>query len=97
MPGDCSSPFTPPNSAAGRADSGETQGLIYEADRITDPIERAATTIPGVDHIESKTTAGLSLVTIAVGWVFYRPMIGIPLLLVGVGSIGAVFFMRKKA
>jgi multidrug efflux pump len=31
---------------------------------ITDPIERAATTIPGVDHIESKTTAGLSLVTV---------------------------------
>jgi len=31
---------------------------------ITDPIERVATTIPGVDHIESKTTAGLSLVTV---------------------------------
>jgi multidrug efflux pump len=31
---------------------------------ITDPIERAATSIPGVDRIESKTTAGLSLVTV---------------------------------
>jgi len=31
---------------------------------ITDPIERVAATIPGVDHIESKTTAGLSLVTV---------------------------------
>ena len=31
---------------------------------ITDPIERVAATIPGVDFIESKTTAGLSLVTI---------------------------------
>ncbi len=31
---------------------------------ITDPIERAAATIPGVDHIESTTTAGLSLVTV---------------------------------
>ncbi|MFV2089822.1 MAG: efflux RND transporter permease subunit [Pseudomonadales bacterium] len=27
---------------------------------ITDPIERAAASIPGVDRIESKTTAGLS-------------------------------------
>ncbi|HEY5645045.1 MAG TPA: efflux RND transporter permease subunit [Pseudomonadales bacterium] len=31
---------------------------------ITDPIERAAATIPGVDHIESVTTAGLSTVTV---------------------------------
>jgi len=31
---------------------------------ITDPIERAASTIPGIDFIESKTTAGLSLVTV---------------------------------
>jgi multidrug efflux pump len=31
---------------------------------ITDPIERAAATIPGVDHIESTTTAGLSIVTV---------------------------------
>ena len=31
---------------------------------ISDPIERAAATIPGVDHIESKTTAGLSTVTV---------------------------------
>jgi multidrug efflux pump len=31
---------------------------------ITDPIERAAATIPGIDYIESQTTAGLSLVTV---------------------------------
>lgn len=31
---------------------------------ITDPIERAASTIPGIDFIESKTTAGLSLVNV---------------------------------
>lgn len=31
---------------------------------ITDPIERAAATIPGVDHIQSTTTAGLSLVVV---------------------------------
>ena len=31
---------------------------------ITDPIERTASTIPGVDFVESQTTAGLSLVTV---------------------------------
>src|SRR5512139_3752528 len=31
---------------------------------VTDPIERAAATIPGIDYIESQTTAGLSLVTV---------------------------------
>jgi multidrug efflux pump len=31
---------------------------------VTDPIERAAATIPGVDFIESVTTAGLSTVTV---------------------------------
>ena len=31
---------------------------------ITDPIERTASTIPGVDFVESQTNAGLSLVTV---------------------------------
>ncbi len=31
---------------------------------ITDPIERVAMTIPGVDYVDSKTTAGMSIVTV---------------------------------
>lgn len=31
---------------------------------VTDPVERAAATIPGIDYIDSSTTAGLSIVTI---------------------------------
>ncbi|MET4692487.1 efflux RND transporter permease subunit [Endozoicomonas lisbonensis] len=31
---------------------------------ITDPIERVAMTVPGVDYVDSKTTAGQSLVTV---------------------------------
>lgn len=31
---------------------------------ITEPIERAAMTVPGVDYVDSKTSAGLSLVTV---------------------------------
>lgn len=34
-----------------------------------------------------------SLVTIAIGWVFYRPLIGIPLLVIAVGAL--VFTFRK--
>jgi multidrug efflux pump len=30
---------------------------------VTDPIERAAATVPGVDYVESSTTAGISTVT----------------------------------
>ncbi|MEM1229004.1 MAG: efflux RND transporter permease subunit [Pseudomonadota bacterium] len=31
---------------------------------VTDPIERVAATVPGIDYVESNTTAGLSLVTV---------------------------------
>jgi hypothetical protein len=34
---------------------------------------------------------GISLVTIAIGWVFYRPLVGIPLLLLAIGSLVAIF------
>ncbi|MCP5537341.1 MAG: TMEM43 family protein [Akkermansiaceae bacterium] len=39
--------------------------------------------------------APLSLITIAIAWIFYRPVIGIPLLLVAV--VGLVFLIRKIA
>ena len=40
---------------------------------------------------------GFSLITIAIGWVFYRPLIGIPLLLVGIGGlVGLVLLARSR-
>ena len=39
---------------------------------------------------------GLSLVTISIAWLFYRPLIGVPLLLVGVASLAFVFYMAAK-
>ncbi|MGE0708552.1 MAG: TMEM43 family protein [Planctomycetota bacterium] len=39
--------------------------------------------------------ACLSLLTIAVGWLFYRPLIGIPLVLLGIGVIVGLFMMAK--
>jgi len=38
----------------------------------------------------------LSLFTISIAWVFYRPLIGIPLLIVSVGAIVAFKFISKK-
>ena len=38
-----------------------------------------------------------SLVTIAIAWIFYRPLLGIFLLLVAVGSIVMLFMKRKAA
>jgi hypothetical protein len=42
-------------------------------------------------------SVGLSFITISVGWVFYRPLIGIPLLLLGFGVLGGgAYFAFKK-
>lgn len=40
---------------------------------------------------------GLSLLTISIAWLSYRPIIGIPLLVVGVGSFVAFVVVKKKA
>lgn len=40
---------------------------------------------------------GFSLITISIGWLFYRPLIGIPLLLLGIGGIvGLVVLARSR-
>jgi len=39
---------------------------------------------------------GLSMITISIGWIFYRPLIGIPLFIVGVGGLVLLFVMRKS-
>jgi len=39
----------------------------------------------------------LSLITISIGWVFYRPLIGIPLLVGGVALlVGALVLVGKR-
>ncbi len=40
---------------------------------------------------------GLSLITIGIAWLVYRPLIGIPLLLVGVAGLGAAIFFLVRA
>ena len=41
-------------------------------------------------------SAGLSFITIAIAWIFYRPLIGISLLVVAVGLIGFFTYMGMK-
>lgn len=38
----------------------------------------------------------LSFITISIAWLFYRPLIGIPLLLVGVGAVVGFIVLKKK-
>jgi hypothetical protein len=38
----------------------------------------------------------LTLITIAIGWVFYRPLLGIGLLVVAVALLGGAFFFVRK-
>ncbi len=38
----------------------------------------------------------LSFITISIGWIFYRPLIGIPLVLLGVGALVLVMMRPKK-
>ncbi len=40
---------------------------------------------------------GLTFITISVGWIFYRPLIGIPLFLLGVGAIVGIVVLAMKA
>ncbi|MEO2019550.1 MAG: TMEM43 family protein [Fuerstiella sp.] len=49
----------------------------------------------GVAFIAGVLTISLALTTIAVAWLFYRPMIGVPLLVVAVAGIG--FLIMKLA
>ncbi len=40
---------------------------------------------------------GLSMVTIAIAWIFYRPLVGILLLIVAIGAIAAAITLARKA
>jgi hypothetical protein len=68
---------------------------------VLNPLKVLADVIPfigsivggGLFLVALLVAAAGSSVTIALGWVAYRPLIGIPLLLLGLGSIAAVIFI----
>ncbi len=37
---------------------------------------------------------GFTLVTIAIGWISYRPLVGVPLLLAAIGTMGAFLYLK---
>lgn len=51
----------------------------------------------GVSLFAGVVAFGLSFITISVAWIFYRPLIGIPFLLIGVGTMAAFVVMKKKS
>lgn len=50
----------------------------------------------GTSFVSFVLAAPLSLLTIALAWVFYRPLIGIPLLLLAVGVLVGGFMLARK-
>jgi hypothetical protein len=68
------------------------------------PLSVLADVIPLIGSIVGGATfvvslflsAGISSLVIALAWVAYRPWVGIPLLVVTLGSFVALFFVRKK-
>jgi len=50
----------------------------------------------GMSIIAFLLTSGISLITISIAWIFYRPILGICLLLLGIGAAVAIFFFKKK-
>jgi hypothetical protein len=50
----------------------------------------------GVGLIAGLVAFCLSAVTIGIAWVYYRPIIGIPLLVVGIGGMVGLFMLARK-
>ena len=51
----------------------------------------------GLGLFSGLITAALSLFTISVAWLFYRPLLGIPLMLLAIGAgVGLVMMARRK-
>jgi hypothetical protein len=73
-------------------------GMIFK------PLSVVADVVPFIGSIVGMGTgivafalsAPLSLITIAVAWIVYRPILGVILLVVGIGVFVGIFTMAKK-
>jgi hypothetical protein len=73
-------------------------GMIFK------PLSVVADVVPFIGSVVGMGTgivafalsAPLSLVTIAVAWIVYRPLLGISLLVVGIGVFVGIFMMARK-
>ncbi|MBR0238485.1 MAG: hypothetical protein IJQ39_10375, partial [Thermoguttaceae bacterium] len=79
--------------------------MFFGLKMVFEPLRVIADVVPFIGSIVGMGTgfvafvlaAGFSLLTIAIGWVYYRPLIGIPLLIVAIALLVWPFFKRKKA
>lgn len=79
--------------------------LFFGFNLLTGPIDAVADVIPiagtlvdlGTTVLSGILAVALTAITIAIGWVFYRPLIGILLLVVGFGVIGAGVWLAMRA
>lgn len=78
--------------------------MFFGLKMVFEPLRVIADVVPFIGSIIGMGTgfvafvlaAGFSLLTIAIGWVFYRPLIGIPLLIVAVVLLLWPLFKSKK-
>jgi hypothetical protein len=83
---------------------GGTLLVIIGISLILAPLAVLASVLPFLGSITGGITGGIafvlglfiSLITIGMAWVFYRPVIGIALLLAAFASLTLLFFMKKK-
>lgn len=50
----------------------------------------------GLSLVSGVLAFSLSFVTISIAWIFYRPFVGIPLLLIGVGAFAYLYYLKDK-
>jgi len=50
----------------------------------------------GIGLFAGLISFGLSLLTIAAAWIFYRPLVGIPLLVLASAALVGIFMMGQK-
>ncbi len=78
--------------------------MFFGFNLITGPIDAIAGVVPvvgwlvdlGTTVVSGILAVALTAITIAIGWIVYRPLIGILLLVVGLGVIGAGVFLALK-
>lgn len=79
--------------------------MLFGLKMVFEPLRVIADVVPfigsivgmGIGFVAFVLAAGFSLLTIAIGWVFYRPLIGIPLLIAALIFLLMPFFKGKKA
>ena len=78
--------------------------MVFGITMIFKPLTVTADVLPflgdmlemGIGFFAAIISFALSLLTISIAWVFYRPLLGIPLLVIAIGSIVAFKMLGKK-